>query len=169
MERHLTTLTDRVARTLAYLSGTAMLLLVVVLVSNAIMTQVGTPFGATYEVVSALGLVVGGLALAETQVHKSHVAIDLVMKRAPKKVQLVVGTVMTVAFAVLFIYLAQGLWAYASAQRATNAATEQLGFPVWILVITLLVGVVGLVIALIGDLFRILGSARDPNTEVGIW
>lgn len=169
MERYLTRFTDAVAKALAYVAGIAMLLLIVVLVGNAIRTQLAAPFGATYEVVSALGVIVGGLALADAQVHKSHVAIDIVMTRAPKYLQLLIGTLVTGASIGLFVYLAQGLWAYASTQRAANAATDQLGIPVWLLITALLVGVIGLVLALIGDLGRIWRSARDRNPEVDIW
>lgn len=169
MERRITTATDRVARILAYFSGGAMLLLVVVLVGNAIMSQLGSPYRATYEVVSALGVVVGGLALAEAQVYKSHIAIDILMKRAPRYFQLFFGTVMTVALIIMFGYLAWGLWAYLDLQRNLNSATDQLNIPTWVLILPLLVGVIGLVIALVGDLGRISRTVRDKESDVDIW
>lgn len=170
MGHGITTITDKIARILAYLSGIAMLLLIVVLVGNAIMSQLGSPYGATYEVVSVLGVVVGGLALAEAQVYKSHIAIDILMKHAPKYFQLVFGLIMTVALIVLFGYLAWGLWGYLDLQRSLNSATDQLNIPTWMLIAPLFAGVVGLVIALIGDLGQISRSLRDKQSEdVDIW
>jgi len=169
MERGITTATDKVARVLAYLSGAAMLLLIVVLVGNAIMSQLGSPYEATYEVVSALGVVVGGLALAEAQVYKAHIAIDILMKRAPKYFQLFFGTVMTVALIIMFGYLAWGLWTYLDLQRNLNSATDQLNIPTWVLILPLLVGVIGLIIALVGDLGRISRVVRYKESDVDIW
>lgn len=169
MERSITSATDKIARILAYLSGAAMVLLVFVLVGNAILSQLGTPYRATYEVVSALGVIVGGLALAEAQVHKAHIAIDLLMKRTSKYVQLFFGTVITVALIILFVYLGWGFWAYADLQRNLNAATDQLDIPIWVLIMPLFVGFLGLVLALIGDLGRISRAARDKGAELTIW
>jgi TRAP-type C4-dicarboxylate transport system permease small subunit len=169
MERSITSATDKIARFLAYLSGAAMVLLVIVLVGNAILSQLGTPYRATYEVVSALGVIVGGMALAEAQVHKAHIAIDLLMKRTSKYVQLFFGTVITVTLLILFAYLAWGFWAYADLQRNLNAATDQLEIPIWVLIMPLFIGFLGLVLALIGDLGRISHAARDKGAELTIW
>lgn len=169
MDRYIIKPTDLIARILAYIAGAAMLLLVVVLVGNAIRSQMDSPFRATYEVVSALGVIVGALALADAQVHKSHVAIDVVMTRVGKRLQLIVGTIVTLASIVLFFYVARGLWAYATTQRMANSATDQLGIPVWMLITALFIGVLGLILALVGDLGRIWRSARDRSPEVNIW
>lgn len=169
MERGIISVTDKVAKVLAYLSGAAMVLLVFVLVGNAILSQWGTPYRATYEIVSALGVIVGGLALAEAQVHKAHIAIDLLMKRTSKYVQLFFGTVVTFALIILFAYLTWGFWAYADLQRNLNSATDQLSIPIWVLIMPLVVGFLGLVLALIGDLGRIARTARDKSAELTIW
>lgn len=169
MDRTIITASNKIARLLAYLSGAAMILLIVVLVGNAVMSQFGTPFRATYEMVSALGVTVGGLALAEAQVHKSHIAIDIVVKRMSKSVQLILGTVITVGLVILFTYLAYGMWVYADIQRKTNAATDQLSIPVWLLILPLCIGLIGLVLALFGDLGRVARAAQDENAQVEIW
>lgn len=169
MERILITATDVAARFMAYVAGVAMLALMLVLVANAIMGQVSSPFQATYEVVSILGLVVAALALADAQVYKSHVAIDIVMSRASKRTQLAVGGVVTLVSIVILGYLARGLWDYATRQRLVNAATEQLSVPNWMIITVLFVGVIGLIMALVGDLGRIVRSGRSRTPEVEIW
>src|SRR5699024_6156938 len=124
----------------------------------------------TYEMVSVIGVAVGGLALAEAQAQKSHVAVDILVVRLPKKLQLFIAAIVTVGSIVLFAYLAYGLWSYGNVQRLTGTATEQLGIPEWPSVLSLLIGVIGLVLVLFGDLVRVVrATTRSPNPELDIW
>ncbi|WP_062214069.1 TRAP transporter small permease [Streptomyces sp. NBRC 109706] len=161
--------TERFTRSLAHVGGVALLAMLLLLVANIVLRMLDTPIRSTYELVSMLVLVVSAFALGEAQTHKSHVAIDMVTGRLTKRVQLVVGTVVTLASIALFVQLALSLLRYGLNQYDTGSATEALQVPLWPLVFVLLVGVVGLVVALLGDLGRITACWRDRSAEVDIW
>ena len=161
--------TDGIARFLAYFAGVGLLLLLAVLVANVLFSAVAAPLRGAYEMVSVLGVAVGGLALAEAQVQKSHVAVDILTARLPKKLQRLIAGAVTVGSVVLFAYLAYGLWNYGNTQRLTGAATEQLGIPESLSTVSLLIGVFGLVLVLVGDLGRLVRSARNHSPEMDIW
>jgi len=86
----------------AGLAAAALLLMVLVTVGNIGLRVAATPYNGTYEIVGMLSVLVSGLALAEAQRHKTHIAIDLVMSRRSVRVQLLVGAVVTAVSAVMF-------------------------------------------------------------------
>lgn len=112
---------------------------------------------------------VSALALGEAQVHRSHVSVDIVTNRLGRRVRLVIGAVVTLASIALFVQLALSLLGYGLTMYATGSATEALRIPLWPLVCLLLVGVLGLLAALIGDLGRVTRSWRSPSAEADIW
>src|SRR5690606_42056557 len=98
--------------------------MLLVTVGNIGLRIVASPYNGTYEIVTMLSVLVSGLALAEAQRHKSHIAIDIAMNRTPVRVQLLVGAVVTAVSAVLVGLLAQQLVSYGLNLRDQGAATE---------------------------------------------
>lgn len=159
---------DRIISTLAAIAAVAMLVMLVVTVGNIVLRLVAKPYNGTFEIVGMLSVVVTGLALAEAQRHKSHIAIDLLIEKAPVRVQLVVGAAMTVISGVMFFLLAQSLVFYGLNLRDVGSVTESLRLPYWPLALILAVGVAGLLLALVSDLAQIGRNLRSDTPE-GIW
>jgi TRAP-type C4-dicarboxylate transport system permease small subunit len=152
----------------AGLAAAALLLMVLVTVGNIGLRVAATPYNGTYEIVGMLSVLVSGLALAEAQRHKTHIAIDLVMSRRSVRVQLLVGAVVTAVSAVMFALVAQELVSYGLNLRARGAATESLRLPYWPLSLALAAGVLVLALALVSDLLQIVRNLRSRNPE-SIW
>lgn len=164
----MTAVIDRIITILAAIAAVAMLLMLVVTVGNIVLRLVAEPYNGTFEVVGMLSVVVTGLALAEAQRTKSHIAIDLLIEKAPIRAQLVVGAVMTVISGVMFFLLAQRLVSYGLNLRDTGSVSESLRLPYWPLALVLAVGVAGLLLALVSDLAQIGRNLRSETPE-GIW
>jgi TRAP-type C4-dicarboxylate transport system permease small subunit len=159
---------DRFITVLAGIAGAAVLVMLVVTVGNIALRLVGEPYNGTFEVVGMLSVVVNGLALAEAQRHKAHIAIDLLVGKAPVRAQLVIGAVITVVSGVMFFLLAQNLVGYGLNLRDAGSVTESLRLPYWPLALVLALGVCGLVLALLNDLVQIGRNLRSDVPE-GIW
>lgn len=159
---------DRFITALAGIAGAAVLLMLLVTVGNIVLRLVAEPYNGTFEIVGMLSVVVNGLALAEAQRHKSHIAIDLVIEKAPIRAQLVVGAIVTVLSVVMFFLLAQNLVSYGLNLRDVGSVSESLRLPYWPLALVLAVGVCGLMLALLSDLAQIARNLRSETPE-GIW
>lgn len=162
------TIVDKVAKALATVAATALVLMLSLTVGNIVLRLVATPYHGTFEIVGLLAVVVNGLALAAAQQSKSHIAIDLVMNRFSVRVQLYLGAIVTVVAIGLFVLLTQQLVSYGLNLRDQGAVTESLQLPFWPVALLLAAGVAGLALALAGDLLQIRRNLRSDSPE-GIW
>ncbi|MGC5626929.1 TRAP transporter small permease [Georgenia sp. Z1344] len=162
-------LTERVSRVLAWGAGLGVVAMLAVIIGNYVLRLFGQPLAGTFELVSLCSIIVGALALGEAQVYKAHVAIDIVTVRLPKKVQLVVGAIVTVASIALMVQVVLALTIYSSNMTASGASTDFLKLPIGAIVWILVVGFGGLVLALLGDLGRVVRAWRDRSPELDIW
>lgn len=161
--------TERINRVLAWLAGAGLVAMLVVIIGNYVLRLFWQPLAGTFELVSLTAIIVGALALGEAQVYKAHVAIDIVTARLPKKVQLVVGAIVTVASIVLMIQVVLALTIYSSSMTSSGSATDFLKMPIGVIVWILVIGFAGLALALLGDLGRIVRAWRDRRPELDIW
>ncbi|NDL60358.1 TRAP transporter small permease [Phytoactinopolyspora mesophila] len=159
---------DLVTKSLASVAGVVLLVMLSITVGNIGLRLFATPYHGTFEVVGLLAVLVNGLALAEAQRSRSHIAIDLVMRRTSVRTQLYVGAMVTVISVVLFSLLAQQLTAYGLNLRDQGAVTDSLRLPFWPVSLVLAVGVAGLVLALLADLAAVRRNLRSANPET-IW
>jgi len=159
---------DRSVSFFAGLAAAALLLMLLVTVVNIGLRIVATPYNGTFEIVGMLSVLVNGLALAEAQRRRSHIAVDIVMNRAPVRVQLVVGAVVTTIGVVMFGLLAHQLVAYGLNLRDKGSVTESLRLPHWPLSLALAAGVLVLALALVSDLLQIGRNLRSSTPE-SIW
>lgn len=161
--------TEWISRTLATVAGVALVWMIVLLVGNIVLRLIASPVHGTYEMVTMTSIFVLGLGLAEAQVAKSHVSIDIVTARWSKRVQLAVGAIVTILAIIVFVQVVDALVAYGLNQRASGSTTESLGIPYWPSVFALAVGFGALMLALVADLVRIRDNARSPYPGVDIW
>ncbi|GAA4889535.1 TRAP transporter small permease [Streptomonospora salina] len=165
----LVAVTDRIARSLAHIGGAALVAMMLLLIANIVLRAFSAPIQSTYELVSMAALVITAMALGEAQVHKSHVAVDILTGRMGRRVRIAIAAVVTIASVALFTQLALSLADYARAMYATGSATEALRVMHWPLVGVVLVGVLGMLAALVGDLERVARAWRSPSAEADIW
>lgn len=161
--------TERINRALAWIAGAGVVVMLVIILGNYVMRMFGRPLAGTFELVSLTAIVVGGLALGEAQVFKAHVAIDIVTARLPKKIQLVIGAIVTVASIVVMIQVVIALLLYSSGMMRSGGATDFLKMPIGAIVWILIIGFAGLAVALLGDLGRIVRAWTDRRPELDIW
>lgn len=72
-----------ISRLLLYVAGSALLMMVFLVVGNIVMRQVSSSFGGTTEMVGWLTAVVVSLSLAYSQLTKAHIELDLLVEHLP--------------------------------------------------------------------------------------
>jgi TRAP-type C4-dicarboxylate transport system permease small subunit len=159
---------DGISQGLAMIAAAALLAMLLLTVGNIGLRLFATPYFGTFEVVALLAIIVNGLALAEAQRVRAHIAIDLFMNKASVRVQLIVGGLITVVSIALFALLAQQMVFYGLNLRDQGARTDSLQWPYWPFSLVLAVGVAGLVLALVNDLLAVGRNLRSDVPE-SIW
>lgn len=158
----------RASSATAAVAGVALLAMLALTVVNMFMRVLATPYFGTVDIVSLLAVLVNGLALAEAQRHKTHVAIELVTSRFSMRVQLVIGAITTLLSMAIFSVAAWRLVIYAQNLADANARTDSIGIAYWPAAMLLAAGIVVLVLVLLRDLLLIGHQWRDPDPQ-GIW
>ena len=75
------------SRILLVLSGTAVLALMLLATGNVVLRLFHAPYRGAYEIVSFLGAIAVGFALASTQRRKGNVVVDILSDRYPLPVK----------------------------------------------------------------------------------
>lgn len=155
-------------RALAGVAGAALVATMLILVTNVVLRLVADPITGTYELISLTAALAFALSLGDAQTHQSHVSIDVVVGRFRKGVRLVLGALVAAASAVLFVQLATSLVVYGLNLYAEGAATDAFEIPVWIPVMIIVLGVAGLVVALVADVAKawLARSSDDPHLNI---
>lgn len=159
---------EMLSRAMAAVAGVALLAMLAVTVINMFARVVATPFFGVVDVISLLAVLVSGLALAEAQRHKTHVAIELVTTRFSMRVQLAIALVTTLLSIAIFSVAAWRLIGYAQNLADVNARTDSLGISYWPAAMLLALGIATLVLVLVRDLLLVRRQWGDPDPE-GIW
>lgn len=154
---------------MASIAGVALVVLMLVLLTNAVLRVSTTPISGSYEIVTMLGAVIFGLSLGDAQMNGAHVSIDLLVKSWRKRVRIIVGALVTIGSLALFIQLSLSMWVYAMNLLDRNAATDLLSLPLWPSAMVVLVGIIGLVIALLADLAKATRAWGSDDPAVNIF
>lgn len=101
-----------ISRLLLYVAGSALLMMVFLVVGNIVMRQVSSSFGGTTEVVGWLTAVVVALSLAYSQITKAHIELDLLVEHLPARLQSALLVLVSGVSFLFFAMVAWKLWEY---------------------------------------------------------
>jgi TRAP-type C4-dicarboxylate transport system permease small subunit len=150
--RFLEDITDRAGVWLAALGGVTLVSMMLLIVVNMFLRQISRPFGATVEVVAWLSATTISLSLAYSQMKKAHISIDMVTGRFPRRVRLVIRSLMLLVGAGLFSLGAYRLVLYALNLRDIGTVSNTLLWPFWPMVLVAALGVAFFVWRLLLDI-----------------
>lgn len=151
------------------IAAVCLVLVMLALMANIVMRVAGSPLNGTFEVVAMLAAVVFGLSLGDAQNHGAHVSIDLLVRRWRRKTRIVVGSLVTIAAIALFVQVITSLVVYGQVMQTQGSATESLGIPYWPAVYVVVIGFVGLVVALVADLAKGALSWSDDEPHLSVF
>lgn len=145
----------------AWIAGAGLVGMVFLTVGNMIAREVYVPFGGHTEVVAWIGSIVAAFALGYAQLGRSHVAVDMFVRRFPSRWQMIADSLSSFMSMALFGITAWRAAIYAGHvwELGTLSGTLKVIFFPFIYLVAIGCGLLSLV--LLVDLLKSAGKARN--------
>lgn len=114
----------------------------------------GAPIPGTYEMVGFLGAVIVSFSLANTSLHRGHVAVELIFEKLPLKVQIIVDVFGNLVSTILFGLIAWQSLAYGRDLQRSGEVSLTLQMPLHPFVYGIAIGCGLLALVLLVDFIR---------------
>ncbi|MBU2054560.1 MAG: TRAP transporter small permease [Proteobacteria bacterium] len=111
-------------------SGAAVITMMILTCADVVLRLLRNPIPGTYEIVGFLGTVIISFSLASTSLEKGHIAVEILVERLPKRLQIAIETVVSLIGAVLFGLIAWQCAAYAADMRHSGEVSLTLAMPI---------------------------------------
>lgn len=152
-------------RALAWSAGLVLVAMMLFTVLDMVLRALGRPVAGSYEVIGWLSAAAMALALGYAQMHRSHVSIDLLVRRFSGRLRAGVEVAMRLCALLLFAAAATYVASYGAVLQESGSLSETLKAIVYPWVYVVAVGTVGLTAALLVDVLRSVGRlvGRSPD------
>lgn len=145
---------ENISRRISQLGQVALVLVMLLIVTNVILRLPWRPLPGTVEMVELLGTILLGLGIAYCQQKKSHIFVSVLVDRFPLRVQALVDAV-TGLLALFFTSLvARQLFIYGTRMLERGYTTGHLNIPVYPFIYLVGVGFIILALVLLKDLIN---------------
>ncbi|HHW37411.1 MAG TPA: TRAP transporter small permease [Bacillales bacterium] len=144
--------TLKVSKVFAWISGSAIIAMMLLIVINGIKRSFSTPILGTTEIVGWLAAISISFALGYAQIHRSHVDIDLLVAKFPKGLQRVLRIIVVFLSLGFFSIVGWQLIQYAFSLSANRNVSQTLGIIYYPFVIFSALGFLIFVLVLLKDL-----------------
>jgi TRAP-type C4-dicarboxylate transport system permease small subunit len=141
----------RVSQFFAVISGSAVILMMLLIVINASKRTFSSPILGTTEMVGWLAAISISFALGYTQIHRGHVDIDLLVIKFPESLQKLLRIVVSFLSLAFFAIVGWQLLQYAMTLSANNNISQTLGVIFYPFVILSSIGFMVFVLVLLND------------------
>lgn len=149
---------NRFSKWCNWISCIAVLVMMGVVCSNVILSLFKMPILGTHEYVQMISSVIVAFGLAYTGVINGHVAVDLVMRRFPERIQAAVDCITTTLTLVVLGLVTWWLARFAHHNFKLNIATETMEIPLYIFIAMISFGFFVLLFVFINDIIKSLAK-----------
>lgn len=146
------------------MAGLALVAMMLFTVADMVLRALNLQVAGSYEVIGWLMAASVALALGYTQMHRGHVAIDLLTSRVGSRARLLMEALTSLGSLVLFAAAAWYLARYGRVLQETGSLSETLRVIVFPWVYIVAAGAAGLGVALLVDFLRTLGRIAGWRT-----
>jgi TRAP-type C4-dicarboxylate transport system permease small subunit len=143
--------------------GAALLAVMLIVVFNVVARELRLDFVGAYELVGYLGAVAIAFALGRTQQRKSHVAVDVLTRRFPRRVNRWIDRIRYLAKLAFAVVVAWRVLRIASALRDSGEVSETLKIAYWPFVICVAAGFAVLALTVLADLANTFAAASKTE------
>lgn len=152
--RALERLNERLNQGLAWVAGLALIAMMLFTVGDMVLRGLGRPVAGSYEIIGWLSAAAMALALGYTQLHRGHVAIDLLTTRLGGRTRAAIELVTSLLALLLFAAVAWHLARYGRVLHETGSLSETLKAIVYPWVYLVSAGAAGLALALLVEFLK---------------
>ncbi|MCP4682309.1 MAG: TRAP transporter small permease [Desulfobacterales bacterium] len=119
----------RLARLLFWIAGAAIVVMMLLTCADVVLRYLRMPIPGTYELICFLGAVAVSFAMAHTSLQKGHVAVNLVIRILPQRIQGLVEAVTSGLGFALFALITWQSMLYANDLHAVAEVSLTLELP----------------------------------------
>ena len=145
---------NELARLLYWIAGTAIITMMILTCGDVVLRFFRRPIPGTYELVCFLGAVAVAFAMAHTTVQKGHVAVSLLVRLFPGRIQ---GLIESITSTFGFIFFALVAWQsvlYGNDLHASGEVSLTLQLPFYPFVYGIGFSAAAVCLVLLSDLFK---------------
>lgn len=154
-----------VNRGLAWAAGITLVGTMLFTVADMVLRSLGRPIAGSYEIIGWLSAAAMSLALGYAQMHRSHVAIDLVVNSFGERVRAGVEAATAFCALALFAVTAWYVATYGIELEDSGSLSETLKAAVYPWVYVVAAGAAGLTLALLVDFLRSAGRLARSTRQ----
>jgi TRAP-type C4-dicarboxylate transport system permease small subunit len=156
--------TLKISKFFAWISGSAVMVMMLIIVINGIKRSFSTPILGTTEIVGWLAAISVSFALGYTQIHRGHVDIDILVAKFPIGMQKVLKIVIAFLSFGFFSIVGWQLLQYAFSLSANHNVSQTLGIVYYPFVVLSAIGFFVFVLVLLKDLiFELKGGVSNGS------
>jgi len=146
-----------IARWLNWLAALAIVAVMVIVCINVFSRSVfGIPLKGTVDIVSLLGVIVIGGAIANTQVLKGHIRITLLIDMLPKSIRTILAGLIDLAGMILFGIISWQTILFALGTHENGELSEVLKIPITPFAFIVSAGCIAITLVLFVDLIKVI-------------
>jgi TRAP-type C4-dicarboxylate transport system permease small subunit len=149
---------ERIANNLAsklyWIAGAAIVVMMLLTCTDVVLRYFRRPIPGTYELVCFLGAVAVSFAMAHTCVERGHVAVSVLVRLFPQRIQGLIGIITNSLGLVLFALLAWYSVLYANDLRASGEVSLTLQLPFYPFVYGIGFSAAAVCLILLTDLYK---------------
>ena len=147
-------LAKQVAQKLYTVAGSAIVLMMLLTCADVALRYFRHPIPGTYELVCFLGATAVAFAMAHTSVEGGHVAVSLVVRLLPRRLQALVETLTAGFGLMLFAFIARHSLLYGNELRASGEVSLTLEIPFYPFVYGVGVSAAAVCLVLLVDMLK---------------
>jgi TRAP-type C4-dicarboxylate transport system permease small subunit len=148
------------ARKLDMLAAVAIVAMMCLTCADVLLRLFRRPITGTYELVSFLGALAVSFALAHTTAEKSHVAVSLVVRVLPQKIQGIIEGLVSLAGIVLFALISWQSVLYGMDCQQCGEVSLTLELPVYPIIYGIAFGAAVVCLVLLADLMDAIAKVK---------
>lgn len=150
----------KVVRWLDLVSATALVAMMALTCADVVLRWFRHPIKGTYEMVSLLGAITVSFAVAHTLVQQGHVAVNLVVRLLPKRLQGVMESLIALLSGVLFAVIAWQCWLYGLGSQQAGEVSLTLQLPLYPVSYGIAIGTGAVCLVCLVDLANAISKVR---------
>ncbi len=126
----LSSATEKISVGLSIVSGVAITFVMSITIVDILLRAAGRPIIGTFEIVGLSGALIVGCAIPFTSWTRSHVYMEFVLDKLPKRGRNILNTITRLACAVLFVVIAVNLFRVAAGFSTSGEVSPTLKLPI---------------------------------------
>jgi TRAP-type C4-dicarboxylate transport system permease small subunit len=153
----------RINDSLAVVGGVFLLAMIALTCGNILLRPVWVPIPGAFELMGFFGAVVGSFALGYTQIHRGHIAVDVLVAAFSRRTQRVLQGINSLVCAAFFGMAAWQAGAKAGVLMTTGEVAETLRIAYYPFTYGVAVGCGGLALVFLSDLAAVIWPQKDAR------